>query len=132
MRSVPEWIGKTDDAAIPPRVRLRVFDKDNGCCQCCGWKIAAGEKWQTDHTIAIVNGGENRESNLRTLLDGHHKNKTGADMKEKSKTYDKRTRHLGIKRRTGRGMPGSRDSNLKKCFDGTVIDRRTGLPAGRG
>lgn len=131
MRTVAEWLGKNDDTAIPPRVRLRVYEKDNGCCQCCGRKIAAGEKWQTDHIVAIINGGENREGNLRTLLDEHHKVKTGADMQEKSKTYDKRTRHLGIRRRSGRGMPGGRDSNIRKKMNGQVVDRRTGKPIGR-
>lgn len=131
MRSVPEWVGKTDDAPVPPRVRLRVYEKDSGCCQCgCGRRIAAGEVWETDHTIAIINGGANRESNLRTLLDEHHNKKSGEDMREKSKTYDKRAKHLGIKRKRG-GMPGGRDSNIKIKMNGQVVDRRTGKPIGR-
>lgn len=99
MRSLPEWIGKSNDAPIPPRVRLRQFDHDNGICQCgCGIKIRPGDKWQTDHIVALVNGGENRESNLRTMLTDHHKAKTAADVAEKAKTYERRAKHLGIKR----------------------------------
>jgi 5-methylcytosine-specific restriction protein A len=35
MRSVPEWIGASDDQAIPARVKIRIFDRDAGkCCDC--------------------------------------------------------------------------------------------------
>ena len=98
-RAVEEWIGQTSDSRIPPRVRLRVFYRDSGICQCgCQRLIYAGEKWQTDHRIALVNGGENRESNLRTLLAKHHATKTKADVAEKSHVYRKQSNHLGIKK----------------------------------
>lgn len=98
-REVPEWIGATPDSKIPPRVRLRVFYRDNGICQCgCERLIRAGERWQTDHKIAIVNGGENREQNFRTLLVKHHAVKTAEDVAEKSRVYRKRAKHLGVKR----------------------------------
>ena len=97
MRELPEWIG-VPGGRIPPRVRLRVFYRDSGICQCgCQRLIHAGEKWQTDHRIALVNGGENRESNLRTLLAKHHATKTKADVAEKSRVYRKQSKHLGIK-----------------------------------
>ena len=99
MRAIDEWIGQTSNSRIPPRVRLRVFYRDSGICQCgCQRLIHAGEKWQTDHRIALVNGGENRESNLRTLLAKHHATKTKADVAEKSRVYRKRSSHLGIKK----------------------------------
>lgn len=125
MRTVEEWIGRSDDTTIPPRVRLRVFDRDGGICQCgCTIKIQPGDKWQTDHTIAMANGGENRERNLRTLLDAHHKAKTAADVAEKSTIYEGRLRFLGLKKPKGRPMPGSRASGLRRRMDGTV-ERRT-------
>jgi len=49
MRATEEWIGKHDNAAIPPRVRLRVFGKFGGVCQLSGRKILAGEAWDLDH-----------------------------------------------------------------------------------
>lgn len=98
-RSVPEWIGRTPDSKIPPRVRVRVFMRDDGRCQCgCGRRITVGDKWQTDHRIALTNGGENRERNLFTLLTAHHKVKTRADVAEKSKVARMRAKHLGIKK----------------------------------
>lgn len=116
MRSVEEWIGKTDDTPIPDRVRTRVFLKDGGICQCgCGIKIS-NKPWETDHTIAIINGGKNRESNLRTLLSAHHKPKTAEDVAQKAYDYRVRKRHIGIKK-LKRTIPGRR-------FDGTPIPSR--------
>ena len=98
-RSVPEWIGKTDDTPAPKRVRLRVYARDEGRCQCgaCGYRlIRAGEAWQTDHYVAIINGGANRETNLRTLLVECHARKTGVDVAEKSMVARVRAKHLGL------------------------------------
>lgn len=100
-RSVPEWIGKTDDAMPPPRVRLRIFERSNGICHISGRKIRAGEKWQPDHILAIINGGENRECNMAPALTEPHKVKTAADVALKATTYRKRAKHLGIELRKG-------------------------------
>lgn len=109
-RQTAFWFGLTDDAKPPPRVYLRVFVKFDGKCQCgCNRKIAPGEHWQLDHVVALINGGSNSESNLQPLITEHHKNKTRADMAEKSRTYRKRAKHLGIKR-SGRTIPGRRFS----------------------
>jgi 5-methylcytosine-specific restriction protein A len=116
-RSVAEWIGKTDDSAIPPRIRLRVFERDSGICQCgCEMVIFPGDKWETDHLVALINGGENREANLRTMLAKHHKLKTAQDVAEKAKVNRKKASHLGIKRRR-RTIPGRK-------FDGTPLPAR--------
>lgn len=97
-RTAAEWTGKSDDTPIPPRVRLRQFNLDGGICQCgCGTKIAPGDNWQTDHKIAIVNGGVNAERNLRTILAEHHKLKTVADVAEKAAVAKRAKAHLGIK-----------------------------------
>ena len=45
MRSVAEWIGKTDNAKAPNRVRLRVFLRYDGKCWLTGRKIRPGDKW---------------------------------------------------------------------------------------
>lgn len=118
------WCGKTDDSRPPPRVALRIFERFNGKCACCGRKIQPGEKWQLDHVEALINGGSNSEGNLQPLLTEHHKNKTRADVAEKAVTARKRSAHLGIKRRQSRPMPGSKASGWKRKFDGTV-ERRT-------
>ena len=85
-RAVPEWIGATPDTPVPPRVKVRVFDAYSGRCHWSGRKIAAGDKWDVDHVRALINGGENRESNLAPILrDKAHKEKTDRDVAEKVK-----------------------------------------------
>lgn len=121
MRSVPEWIGKTDDAKIPPRVALRVFERHNGVCHISGRRIRAGEAWDCDHVVALCNGGEHREANLAPALKEPHRIKTKADVREKSKVARLQKRHLGIKRRST--FACSRDSRWKKKLDGTVVLR---------
>jgi 5-methylcytosine-specific restriction protein A len=125
-RAVEEWIGKTPDSPAPPRVRLRVFDRDKGICQCgCTRKIRPGDKWETDHIVAIINGGENRETNLQTLLEQCHDIKTGRDVATKSDTYHKRARHLGLKR-TRSPLPGGKNSPWKRKIGGGVVRRAVG------
>lgn len=98
MRRVPEWIGKTPDAKVPPRVRLRVFMDYEGRCWLSGRKIAPGEPWDLDHKVALANGGEHRESNLAPALKDKHRAKTAADVAEKSSVYRKASKHHGADR----------------------------------
>lgn len=124
MRSVPEWRGSTPDAAIPPRVRLRVWDKFGGVCQCgCNRKIVTGERWECDHRRALITGGEHVESNLQPMLVEHHKRKTKDDIAIKTYNYKRRLAHAGIKRRKSRPMPGSRDSSWKITFGRGAVRR---------
>lgn len=96
-RAVQEWIGKSDDTPVPPRVRLRIFDTWDGRDHTTGRKIMAGEAWDCDHIIALCNGGQNRESNMAPILAGKsHKEKTAADVAEKSKVARMKAKHLGV------------------------------------
>ena len=123
-RTVPEWIGKSADSAIPPRVRVRIFQRYGGRCQCgCNRLIRPGEAWDCEDTIALINGGERRESNLKPWLTEHHKGKTRRDVAEKSSVYRKTAKHIGVSLRKGPPMPGSRDSGFKRRMDGR-IERR--------
>lgn len=56
-RSVALWVGSTDDAAIPPRVRARVFERCAGRCHRCNRKIGPADSWIIEHLIALINGG---------------------------------------------------------------------------
>lgn len=98
MRSVPEWVGKDDNARPPRHVRLRIFDTHWGKCHISGRRIMPGEAWDLDHVIALINGGENRESNLAPALREFHKGKTAQDVAEKSRVRRKRMAALGIKK----------------------------------
>jgi 5-methylcytosine-specific restriction protein A len=100
-REVPEWIGKTDDAAIPPRVRLRIFERMGGICHLSGRKIMPGDAWDLDHIVALINGGSHSESNLAPALRSEHRKKTAQDMAQKSKDYRVRAKHNGVELRRG-------------------------------
>lgn len=122
MRNVPEWIGKTDDSRIPPRVRLRVFEAYGGKCAECSVKLGPQMPHDIDHTHALANGGENRESNLRPLCKPCHKPKTAADVAMKKKDRRVRQKHLGITPQKAI-IPGSKDSKLKRKINGSTVLR---------
>lgn len=120
-RSLPEWVARTDDEAVPRRIRLRVFERHGGICHLSGRKIVPGDLWDLDHVTALVNGGEHREANLAPALRDKHREKTAADVAEKSRTARVKAKHLGIKRKST--FACSRDSRWKKKIDGTVVPR---------
>ena len=117
-RSVPEWIGKTDDTPAPPRVRLRVFERAGGCCHSCGRKINAGEGWTLEHLQALINGGQNRERNLGVTCDWCLPEKNAEDVAVKKKNASVRKKHVGAEKKTSRPLPGSRDSGWKAKIGG--------------
>jgi len=121
-RRVPEWVGKTDDTPVPPRVKIRVLDRYFGLCDECTWPIG-DSKWTCDHRVAIINGGENRERNLRPICIPCNKEKNKLDMEIKSKITRIRKRHLGLRKAKGRPLPGTKASGIRKRFDGTVERR---------
>lgn len=97
-RATPEWIGKTPQSKVPPRVQLRVFEAYGGRCHISGIKIRPGDKFEMDHIVALINGGENRETNLAPALVKYHRQKTSQDVAEKAKTAKVKMKHLGITR----------------------------------
>jgi 5-methylcytosine-specific restriction endonuclease McrA len=113
-RAVEEWVATHDDQAVPPRVRLRIFDRDGGFCRLTGRKIMAGDQWDLDHIIALSNGGQHRESNLAPVLRSAHREKTKQDVKIKAKIARVRKRHLGIKK--------PRTITRWRKFDGSVVE----------
>jgi len=98
-RSVETWTGKTDDSAIPTRVRLRVWDRAGGRCQICNRKLGPADKWQVDHILALVNGGAHSEANMQVACDWCHKGKTAEDVAFKAKSARIRARHTGAKQK---------------------------------
>jgi len=117
-RSVDEWIGKDDNEKIPPRVRLRVFDKYKHRCCDCGRLIVGKLLPRYDHVIALINGGQNREGNIQLLCSECHDRKTIGDVAEKSAIYNKRIIRMGFKKK--HKIPGSKGSGIRRKMDGTV------------
>lgn len=102
-RTVPEWIGKSDDAMPSIHVRLRIYAKQNGICACgCGRVMNLNrDKVDCDHILALRDGGLNVESNLQLLLAEHHKEKTraeniarGEERRHKAKAFTRQPSRL--------------------------------------
>lgn len=117
-RALPEWIADHPDQAIPPRVRLRVFEATQGKCAICTRQLQPG-KWACDHIVALVNGGQHRESNLRAVCTSPcHSIKTAEDVAEKSAAYRRKLSAAGIRKRKSRPIPGSKGSGWRKPING--------------
>ncbi len=115
-RAVEEWIGANDDTPIPQRVKVRVFERHGGICYLSKRKIGAGEPWDCDHVVAIINGGANRESNLAPALRDKHRDKTREDVSIKAKTAAIRAKHLGLKPAAKRKIPSRPFPSGKRGF----------------
>ena len=118
-RSVPEWIGKTDDSKPPRSVRLRVFHAHGGICHVSGRKITACDLWELDHVVSLGNGGGNRETNLAPALKDKHREKTTRDVQEQRRAERRQMKQLGIKKPSTLSHP-----NLVRGFDGKVRPRQ--------
>jgi len=111
MRVVPTWRGKTDDAAIPARVKLRVFERQNGRCAVHPWEKLRPGHFEYDHALALCLGGTHDELNIRAICTDAHKHKTKADVAIKAKIARQRAKHLGIKPKKPGGFRGHRKFN---------------------
>lgn len=120
-RSTPEWVASDDNQAIPPRVKLRIFEAAGGRCAHCTLQIVGRLLPAYDHTVALINGGQHAESNLQLLCVPCHAVKTGADVKEKSVVARVRKKHIGIRKPSR--FPAARNSIWKKKMDGSVVRR---------
>lgn len=125
MRTLEEWHGANDDTHPPPRVQLRVLVHHDARCASCTRKIGGPVPWQCDHIIAIIKGGQNRESNLQPLCIECHIQKTKSDVGEKSRTYRKALHHIAMRamKRKWRPLIGTKASGWRKRMDGTVERR---------
>jgi 5-methylcytosine-specific restriction protein A len=95
-RAVEEWVGASNDTPVPPRVRLRVFERHNGICYLTGRKIRPGDTWDLEHVHALHAGGEHREGNFAPALTTPHKKKTAEERALKADIEASRKKHLGI------------------------------------
>jgi 5-methylcytosine-specific restriction enzyme A len=110
--------------------RLRIFLEHKGICHVCGGRIGVTDAWDLDHVIPIALGGEDEEANLAPAhRKGCHGTKTAKeDVPNIARAKRREQRHAGIRKQTANPLPGSRNSNIKKKMDGTVVYRDTGLP----
>src|SRR5690554_6760496 len=96
-RTVPAWVGANDDTAIPTRVKLRVWDREQGKCHRCARKIPVGDAWIIEHRLALILGGPNAEQNLCLSCSWCKTAKDAEDVAAKADTARVRSKHLGMR-----------------------------------
>lgn len=101
-RATAEWIGKSPDAKVPARVRLRILLRYDRKCYLSGAPIPPGAKWELEHIKSLILGGEHRESNLAPALADPHKRKTAVEAKVKAKADAIAKRQYGITQPAGK------------------------------
>lgn len=94
-RSVPEWVATHPDQAIPPRVKLRIFERCGGVCALTGVKLRPGH-FDYDHIVPLILGGAHAESNIQCVSREAHREKTKDDVARKAKADRIRKKHLGL------------------------------------
>jgi hypothetical protein len=96
-RSGFEWVGATPDTPAPPRVQLRVLERQGGRCAITGHKFRPGDKKRLDHIKPVIDGGANSESNLQWLWDEPHKEKTAKEAAVRKTARKRAKSHAGVK-----------------------------------
>jgi 5-methylcytosine-specific restriction protein A len=96
-RAVPEWIGKTPDEAVPERVGLRIWRRQDGICGLSGAKINPGDKKELHHIKALAERGEHREANLIWVLSSAHQAETAEQRGRIAKSDAVAKKHIGVR-----------------------------------
>ena len=94
-RSVPFWVGKTDDAAIPKAVKLRIWAREGGICSLTGRKILVGDAYDFEHRTPLSLGGRHAEDNIVLALRSAHREKSAAEATQRAKCDRIRLKHIG-------------------------------------
>jgi 5-methylcytosine-specific restriction endonuclease McrA len=109
-RAVPEWRGSSPDAAIPTRVKARVWLRCGGRCALTGKKLSAGDDVDFDHITPLSMGGEHRELNLQLVSRAAHREKTAAEAPGRAKAARIHAKHNGY-------WPASKAKIQSRGFD---------------
>ncbi|NGP19154.1 HNH endonuclease [Devosia aurantiaca] len=100
-----EWVGRRPESMPGQTVLFRLHAKQGGICACgCGQVMNFNvDKIDCDHIVALIDGGENRESNLQLLLNACHKVKTAAEASARSEERKHKAKAFTALRRPKRG-----------------------------
>jgi hypothetical protein len=119
LRSRPEWVGDNPDQALPAWVFRRLLRKQGGRCGSCTRLLKPGSVTR-EHVRPIWAGGENRENNIQLWCTVPCSSaKTVEEAPRRAKADRALSQHLGLKRRKGRPMPGTKASGWKRKLDGS-------------
>jgi len=119
VRSVDEWVGRTDDSRVPASVKRRLIRSQLGVCACCCLEFTDKRKPEVHHVESLESGGPNRESNLELWCSLCHGTETKRQTKVRAKVNRILDRRYGFKTpKKPWGIPG-----LKKKVSGKVVPR---------
>ncbi len=107
-REIAEWVGKSDDSAIPAKVQLRVFEAFNRRCFLCGNLIRPGDGLDIHHKTPLIDGGRHAESNLVPVHRKCHRLQTAREAQDRAERRSTVKSHYGIRppsRLRGQGFP---------------------------
>lgn len=121
-RDCQEWIGRSPNTPVPPRVQLRVLLRQSRLCAITGLPKGKGQEFQCDHIIRLKDGGENREVNLQMILVDAHKVKSAGERKSGKKVTSLQMKSFGINRQTV-GQRRTLQSKFKRKISGEVVLR---------
>lgn len=96
-RTVPEWIGKTDNAMPPATVRQRILERANFTCHVCGGEIDK-PGWHADHVPPLKDGGENRETMIKPAHEICHRRLTAQQAIDRAPIERMKMKHSGAAR----------------------------------
>jgi hypothetical protein len=117
-----------DPVIVPPRrsltrrQRIKLFDAHKGICYLCETKIVPGEAWIDEHIDPRSISANDSMENRAPVHAACAKKKTKTDVATIASVLRIRAKHLGIKK-SGRRMPGGRDSEWKKTFNHGWVKR---------
>ena len=101
-------------------VKAHAALRANGHCELCPAKTGVGNIFY-DHRISDALGGEPTLENCQVLCKTCHDIKTRTqDVPKIAKTKRQRAKHLGIRKRQSRPLPGTKASGIRKRMDGRV------------
>ena len=135
-RPVKEWIGKRPESMPGKLVLLRLYSRQNGICACgCNRVMNLNrDKIDCDHKLALIDGGENRESNLQLMLHEHHQAKTAAEatVRSEARNHQAKAFTRPQSKMQGRGFAKSKPQHratepLEPKFEGDILTRKATL-----
>jgi len=110
--------------SLTPKQRAQLFLSADGKCCLCGGRIdGARERWIVEHLVPLADGGTNDIDNLAPAHEACAKPKTAREATGRARLKRAGMRHLGVKPRKSRPMPGSRASGWKKPMHGPAHRR---------
>lgn len=109
-------------AEFTKATKLLAFRNSGGRCQQCTARLGPGNT-EYHHDKECTFGGSSDLANCIVLCRACHRIITSFQAALIAKSNRIRERHLGIKRKSSRPMPGSKASGRRKKFNGTVERR---------